>query len=1086
MPFLYFLLLCLVGTFSQWVRADIFDLGQPYFAAVGDSQTLPSGVITSLVNDSAGFLWIGTQSGLVRYDGYTFKLFQHKPDDPNSLPGNYIKALFVSDDEKLYIGTSISGLSVLDLSTGLFVNFFHDDKISNSLVNNRIAVISQDKQGGMWIGTSNGLDYLAKGTTNFIHYQHDPKDPNSLNDNHVRTLLFDNLGQLWIGSWEGINVMATLDSGLKQFKSDTGVTGVFETQVITSLMQMTDGTIWLGTVKNGIARINPDNSVQRFKLSEDEKQPWVFSMLKVKSNQIWVATYGQGIIVVDASNGKVIQNIRHDEQVESSINTNNIASFLIDPAGLLWIGTWGKWLNLYNPVNNYVSVVRHKQSQSTGLSGPQVLAVKQMHNRDIWLGLEGKGIDRWEKSSDTIRPVAGFADKTVISIEQTTNGDIWLGTMFNGLMRYFEEGPKKVKIAGLETLNIYAISQADNNNLWVGAYNGFYYVDVLSKVATPQRFKSSKGKMETFAVNKVVQQHDGRLWAASVSGLFLLQPGETDWQKVRLNPDSKVAYFIAGLLIDENQQLWVSTPNDLYFLTSQLNQAPIFVRANQRYDQNSSGIGSDINADAQGRIWSPYAMFDPTKLQTHHLGVDHGEQHGIGIAPFWHGAGSKTVNELLLFGGTKGLLIFRPEDYQPWSYRAPLVITQIKLGNQITSIDRKKNLSILPSQRSLSVEFAALDMFSPKLVDYQYWLEGFDSQWVDSKHRIANYTNLDPGDYELKVRFTNRHKQWFEAESLLHITVIPKWYQTLWFKLLSLLLIALVLYSAYLIRVRQLKQRKKILKILVKQRTEQLVKKTQEVYQTMENLKDTQAQLVESEKQAGLGKMVAGVAHELNTPLGVCITAISAIDGSVENLAALMTGGNLTKSAFSQFFTDYNRGSTLVGSNLRRAGELVDSFKLISGDQFDQKSEFELTSQVSNCLDTMRDKINEQNHHLIYSFDKHVTIKSYRSAFEFIIRVLVENALEHGFEGCTDGRLTVDISNKNSEVILTVQDDGIGIQADELAFIFDPFYTSKRGSGHCGLDLHIIFNIVNHKLDGTIDCQSQPGKGCKFMITLAV
>ncbi|NQZ22990.1 MAG: hypothetical protein HRT53_13155 [Colwellia sp.] len=1086
MPFLYFLLLCLAGCFSLSVRADIFDLGQPSFAAVGNSQTLPSGVITSLVNDSAGFLWIGTQSGLVRYDGYTFKLYQHNPDDPNSLPGNYIKALFVSDDEKLYIGTSISGLSVLNLSTGLFVNFFHDDNSSNSLVNNRIAAISQDKQGGMWIGTSNGLDYLAKDTKNFIHYQHDPKDPNSLNDNHVKTLLFDNLGQLWVGSWEGINVMTTLDSGLKQFKSDSGVSGVFTKQVITSLMQMTDGTIWLGTVKNGIARINPDNSVHRFKLSEDEKQPWVFSMINVKSNQIWVATYGEGIIVVDASNGKVIKNIRHHEQVESSINTNNIASFLVDPAGLLWIGTWGKWLNLYNPVNSYVSVLRHKQAQQTGLSGPQVMAVKQMHNRDIWLGLEGKGIDRWDQSSQTITPIAGFEDKTVISIEQTTNGEIWVGTMFNGLMRYFEEGSQKVKIAGLETLNIYAIAQADNNNLWLGTYNGFYYIDVLSKVATSQRFKSSKGQTKTFAANKVIQQGDGRLWAASVSGLFLLQPGETDWQRVRLNPDSKINSFISGLSIDDNQQLWVSTPSDLYFLTSQANKKPTFVRANQRYDKNSSGIGSDINADAQGRIWSPYAMFDPTKLQTHGLGVDHGEQHSIGIAPFWHGAGSKTANGLLLFGGTKGLLIFRPEDYQPWLYRAPLVITQVKLGNEIVAVDSTKPLSILPSQRSLSVEFAALDMFSPKLIDYQYWLEGFDNQWIDSKHRIANYTNLDPGDYKLKVRFTNRHKQWFEAESLLSITVIPKWYQTLRFKLLSILLIALVLYSAYLIRVKQLKQRKKMLKIQVKQRTEQLVKKTQEAYQTMENLKDTQAQLVESEKQAGLGKMVAGVAHELNTPLGVCITAISAIDGSVENLAALMTGGNLTKSAFSQFFTDYKTGSTLVGSNLHRAGELVESFKLVSGDQFYQKSEFELTGYVANCLASMRDKISEQSHHLIYSFDQPVTIKSYRSAFEFIIRVLVENALDHGFEGCTDGRVTVDISSNNSEVVLTVEDDGIGIKANELALIFDPFYTSKRGSGHCGLDLHIIFNIVNHKLGGFIDCQSKPGKGCCFIITLPV
>ncbi|PCH96147.1 MAG: hypothetical protein COB83_06680 [Gammaproteobacteria bacterium] len=140
-----------------------------------------------------------------------------------------------------------------------------------------------------------------------------------------------------------------------------------------------------------------------------------------------------------------------------------------------------------------------------------------------------------------------------------------------------------------------------------------------------------------------------------------------------------------------------------------------------------------------------------------------------------------------------------------------------------------------------------------------------------------------------------------------------------------------------------------------------MAKKTQEAYQAMENLKDTQAQLVESEKQAGLGKMVAGVSHELNTPLGICITAISAIDDKVANLSTLMTGGKLSKSVFSRFFSDYNSGSSLIGANLNRASELVASFKLVSGEQFDQKSEFVLTDYVASCLEVMRYKISEQN-----------------------------------------------------------------------------------------------------------------------------
>ncbi|NQZ11572.1 MAG: hypothetical protein HRT35_30850 [Algicola sp.] len=1068
-------------------RADIFDHGQPYFVSVGDSESIPEGVITALINDQSGFLWIGTQHGLVRYDGYYFKLYTNDPQDTDSLAGNYIVTLFVQGT-KLWIGTAKSGLSVLDLTNNTFTNFYHDPSNPTSLANNRVLALAADDKGGMWIGTNDGLDYLAPHNNEFIHHRHEVKDGQSVNDNHIRSLLFDQSNRLWVGSWNGINLKLADKPGFTRFQSFKGVKESFEAQNITVIKQMDDGVIWLGTRRHGVARIDRKLLVERFSLVEGptktSDQPWVSAIIGVGESQVWVSAYSQGAMVLDATSGKVKHNWQHDGLDNSSLNMDMVGAMLVDKAGLVWIGTWGQGLNQYNPGNDFATTLRYKMTGDHRLTTPSVMAIQEMQNAEVWLGMETGGINRWLPTEQQLKPITSFAKSTVVCFVQTKNGQIWAGTLNDGMLRYVKgDGGSLIPVAGLQERQIINLAEADNNNLWIGTSHGMYYFDANDESFTPVLFDEGKGQLMAKPVRQIIRYDDGRLWVASLMGFYLYDPQTKILNKVRINPQSKMTLSVLGLLIDDNKRLWVETNQGLYYLDD---GHPNFINAYQHYKIDTKHLSDSMLLDNAGRIWSSTSLFDPSNGVMLSFGAD----YGVNVGAFWSRAQARTRAGLIMFGGNQGLLMIRPEKFKRWSYQPPLVVTQAKLGNQIVQLTADKRLEVTPDIRSLAVEFAALDMSSPQSINYQYRLNGFDEQWVgvDTKHRIASYTNLDPGNYDLQVRHSDRHGDWFTPKNMVNITVIPAWYQTVVFKLLSAVLLAALLYGFYLLRVWHLKLRKKVLKALVKQRTKQLALKNQEALDTMENLIATQDELAQSEKQVGLGKMVAGVSHELNTPLGIGITAISLLETQVDNLKNKMENGKLTKAAFERFFDEAGSSATLVNANLRKACDLVASFKQVSGEQFDQFSEFDLGGSIDTVIASLQDRVSAKQHTLDYCSAGVVTINSCANAFTFIITVLVENALAHAFdgheEGRSDGQISVSIDTVENDVLLKVTDNGKGIEAEALALIFDPFYTSKRGSGHCGLGLHTVFNVVHHKLGGSIDCKSQPGQGCCFVITL--
>ncbi|MCL1467533.1 trifunctional serine/threonine-protein kinase/ATP-binding protein/sensor histidine kinase [Argonema galeatum] len=272
------------------------------------------------------------------------------------------------------------------------------------------------------------------------------------------------------------------------------------------------------------------------------------------------------------------------------------------------------------------------------------------------------------------------------------------------------------------------------------------------------------------------------------------------------------------------------------------------------------------------------------------------------------------------------------------------------------------------------------------------------------------------------------------------------------------------------------------------QNLEQLVdSRTQELSQTLENLKATQTKLVESEKMAALGGLVAGVAHEINTPIGVGVTAASLLAQKTTAFFETYKAGNMKRSELEKFLDTAMQSSSMILANLNRAAELIHSFKQVAVDQSNEfRRIFKLKEYLEEIMLSLRAKLKTTKHKVEINCDENLTLDSYPGALSQIVTNLVMNSLIHAYESEDSGRIVFNIQPDGENIIFEYTDDGKGIPPENLSKIFEPFFTTKRGQGGSGLGLHILYNLVTQKLNGTIKCESKLEMGTTFIIKLPI
>lgn len=343
-------------------------------------------------------------------------------------------------------------------------------------------------------------------------------------------------------------------------------------------------------------------------------------------------------------------------------------------------------------------------------------------------------------------------------------------------------------------------------------------------------------------------------------------------------------------------------------------------------------------------------------------------------------------------------------------------------------------------------------------------------------------SNISAGSYTLEVRGSNRHGSWGSKPLEIKLKVMPRWHETYWFKLLLLSLIILCLWGLYVLRVKQLKARQKVLEETVDLRTSELKNSLRE-------LEATKDQLVESEKQASLGRLIRGVSHELNTPIGILKSSCSGLLEESTSANENFESGSMTEEGLRKVLAISKQSSALMAKNIERMAQLTSRFKQSSAeDTSGSVLQFSVLTIIKAVQGEVQKRLSESNVEMFISCDESLCITTDQQAFQNALTEIVQNCIDHGLDGAESvakKKITIKAQQWQGDgVKLLIVDNGKGMEAAVLKEIFEPFYTQSSRTEHVGLGLHSVFNWVVQLLHGTIKCRAVVGRGTAVVLKI--
>lgn len=811
--------------------ASLFDLGDRYFESFEELESIGADIIIDIKQDAEGYIWLATQMGLIRYDGYEFRPYIFDESDPSSISGNYIRSLHLAGDE-MWVGTYSDGVSVYDANTDSFRRIQHDPADPTSLLDNDIrALVAVDQ--AVVIASRAGINLYDRNSGE-MHTLGVIAGCDEFVSEGKFTALAATSRELLIGS---INGLCRIDVRSQSLFQDqligTRVEGLND-QKTYNIDLLGAEQAWISTSNNGIAVLDLDSGQIRWITADENDRgklhhAWVDGVTRV-DDEVWAATAGGGIAVIDPASLRVREHITYQPANLSGLLLNDVSAIFVDESGLVWIGTWGGGMNRFNPANGAFKTLKQDPFDAASLRDPDIRAALEMQNGDIWLGGFSTGVQVVRADQGLVRTYriqpgvpGALQGGSAFVFEQLDSGEIWVATNQSGVYRFNEVNDTFTQFAntpGLTDDNVRSMFSDGSSALWLGTNAGLSRMDLATREFAEIRVAGKTESAFDAAVYAMVRFR-GDLWVGTNSGLFVVPAGSQELIEVTSDPAHPISDdFVSDLLVDSRDRLWLATAQGLDILTSWDGRTAVFESVNRKLGIPKRPLGEEMVEDNLGRIWAHENLIDPTGWQ--YTVVD--RRSGWDIGNQWIGSKAKLRDGTILFGGTRGLLMIRPERYQSEPIQSRLTITQAQVDAQPVSASSLSPLVLQPQIRSFSIEFSALDFSKSNERRYEYRLEGYDDNWVstDYRNRRASYSKLAPGDYLLRVRTDAGDGQWSTRELAVPVTQLPAWYQTYWFRTLLVIGLLGFLYAAYRRRVTKLKRHKRALDLLVEARTENI------------------------------------------------------------------------------------------------------------------------------------------------------------------------------------------------------------------------------------------------------------------------
>ena len=797
---------------------------------------LSQGFITALAQDSIGFLWIGTQDGLNRFDGYEFKSYYPDPNDPGSLPSGNIRALLIDAEGTLWVGTRAGGLSRYDPLADRFETWRPDPKDPLSLSSDYVTVLHEDRAGVLWIGTRDGgLNRFNRDTGTFTVYLHDPEDPNSLARDSVSSLLQDRAGRFWVGTrGAGLDRWDETLGGFVHHRWDGKGPTSIRHGYVTSLLEDSRGQLWVGT-RGGVSLWAPET---------DDFRPWrpeidlptapfadqVRSMVETADGSVWIAAQDFGLYRIDLKNGRI--RALHNEPDDPHSLTGAATALLEDRTGTLWIGT-PNGLDRHAPRTRRLQAYRRPESGAQELAIESPWAVVDDGQGGLWVGGQGQGLrhinlaeDQWQSWRHSEDDPESLPSDSVYALTRGRDGGLWIGT--NKGLAFLEPSgslrllyPKEAEPLGSADNAVYSLLLAKDGTLWVGTNSGLARLDPDGSSFHGFDFGTLANGSTRAVVFSIAEDPDGKLWIGTFrSGLLQIDPktgAVEQYAREMERLDGIPSDRINAVYVDGNGAVWAGSPLGLH----QFDPANDHFVSLHRANGLPTDVVESIVEDLGGALWvgtsNGLARLDRDRETIEvFTGAD-----GLPSNEFNQIAATRMANGSLAFGTTRGFVVFDPRLLVPDPKPPAPVLTDVLIFNESVpvagriAVDRANltlpvaapylsRLAIGHTQQVLSFEFAALHFGDSQRNRYRYQLDGWDPRWIstDGRHRVATYTKLRAGNYTFRVQAALPNGDWSQEETQLALVVKPAPWKSWWaYALYGLAAFGLLAWSVHRQRV---------------------------------------------------------------------------------------------------------------------------------------------------------------------------------------------------------------------------------------------------------------------------------------------
>jgi len=801
---------------AAWLTLGLLNLQPPIstnaqlqslrFRHFTPAQGLAHDIVLCILQDSQGYLWIGTQRGLNRFDGYSFKLYRHSFNDPNSLTNDTVQALYEDSRGWLWVGTA-SGLDHLDPERQ---QVFRHPEVYES-----IRAFAEDAQGRLWIATDgSGLFWYDPLAGTFHSVNEALSAPDSFPDNVINTLYYSDIGMLWIGTNQsGLLALAISEDSIRLLKPLNSPNQLTFHRV-TSIVAVNEKTLWVGGGEHherqgGLFKFDPMEG-QIVQTVQGLADLHITSLLYDADDFLWVGSEEGLHRYFPASHQ--IEDFLHDPLDPYSLSADHVTALMKDRSQNVWIATVGGGLDQFSPSGNrfpyYSSALADPQQRTYSSVG----AVLKDREGLVWVGFHDHGLAMLDRQHGTMsifhhnpRDPHSLSHDHITALYQDRQGELWIGTQ-SGLdrlnrssMRFEHVLPKPDDPNLSRPLSVKVIKEDRQGYLWAGLEDpgGLIRLDPDRKTI---RLYGGEAQPQgsfpvTFGVRAIHVDSRGNLWLGTYNGLILFNPAQNRYRQFRHDPDNPNSLshdFVWAIHETRNGVLWVGTHaglNRVSFPCGSIETCePQFTVYSRDQGLPDDSIVS-ILEDEQGNLWlgtmgGGLAVYNTAQDRFY----TYTEGDGLQSNAFVLGAAWRAEDGELFFGGLKGFNAFYPKNIYHNSVPPPIVLTAFREFDQLKEFPQDLNHIEeirIPSRISFfAIEFAALDYADPSRNQYAYKLEGFDQDWIAcGNRRYASYTNLPPGKYIFRVKGSNNDGVWNESGNALQLVITPAWYQTGWFRL---------------------------------------------------------------------------------------------------------------------------------------------------------------------------------------------------------------------------------------------------------------------------------------------------------------